>query len=131
MANKITNTLIANITAQEDSTQNIPINRGTGNPSFDSIFAQMTEYVVLANGANIITLPQATCYQLYVRNNDPMLIITPTITPNAGTAAILTKLYPGEQLIIWSANTNSAGGFTAFTLTASGAGALAEYFIGG
>lgn len=130
MANKITNTLVANITAQDDSTQNISINRGNQNPSFDSILAQLTEYAVLANGANVIPLPAATCFQLYVKNNDAALIITPTITPNAGVAAILTKLYPGEQLIIWSSNANATGGFTALTLTASGAGCLAEYFIG-
>lgn len=130
MANKITNTLVANITAQDDSTQNISINRGNQNPSFDSVLAQMSEYVVLANGANVIPLPTAICFQLYVKNNDPALIITPTITPNGGVAAIYPKLYPGEQLIIWCSNANAAGGFTALTLGASGAGALVEYFIG-
>lgn len=131
MANKITNTLIANITAQEDSTQNIPINRSTGNPAFDSVFAQMTEYAVLANGANVIPLPQATCYQLYVKNNDPALLITVVFTPKGGASATTIQLYPGDQMIIWQSNAGANAGFTALTLTASGANALVEYFIGG
>jgi hypothetical protein len=130
-ANKITNTLIANITAQEDSSQNIVINRGTGNPNFDSVVAQMTEYYILANGNNDIALPATTCYQLYVRNNDPALIITPKITPKGGVVEMsFTQLYPGDQLIIWQANNGVNAGFTAFSLVASGAGALVEFFIG-
>jgi hypothetical protein len=131
MANKITNTLVANITAQEDSTQNIPINRGTGNPSFDSVFAQMTEYVVLASGDNVIPLPAATCYQLYVRNNDPALIITIKMTAKGGALTTREQLYPGDQFILWQANTGANAGYTALTLNASAANALVEYFIGG
>ena len=130
MANKVTNTLIANITAQEDSTQNVVVNRGTGNPSFDSLLAQMTEYFVLAAGANVIPLPSATCYQLYIRNNDGALLITPTITPKGGIAAIYPQLYPGDQMFIWQSNAGGNAGFTALSLNASGAGALCEFFIG-
>ena len=130
MANKITNTLIANITSQEDSTQNVIVNRGTGNPNFDSILAQMTEYFVLAAGANVIPLPAATCYQLYIRNNDPALLITPTITPKGGIAAILPQLYPGDQMFIWQSNGGANAGFTALSLTPSAANALVEFFIG-
>jgi len=130
MANKITNTLIANITAQEDSSQNVIVNRGTGNPNFDSVLAQMTEYFVLANGANVIPLPSATCFQLYVKNNDAALLVTPSITPKGGVAAILPQLYPGDQLIIWQSNAGANAGFTALTLTASAANCLVEYFIG-
>lgn len=130
MANKITNTLVANITAQEDSTQNVIVNRGTGNPNFDSVLAQMTEYYVLANGANVIPLPTVTCFQLYIRNNDPALLITPTVTPKGGVAAIYPQLYPGDQMFIWQSNVGANAGFTALTLTASGANALVEFFLG-
>ena len=130
MANKITNTLVANITAQEDSSQNVIINRGTGNPNFDSILAQMTEYYVLVNGANVIPLPAATCFQLYIKNNDAALLITPTITPKGGVAAILPQLYPGDQIFIWQNNTGANAGFTALSLNASAGGALVEFFIG-
>lgn len=131
MANKITNTLVANITSQEDSTQNVIINRGTGNPNFDSVFAQMTEYKVLASGPNLIGLPTSPCFQLYIRNNDAVLLVTPVVTPVGGTAATLPQLYPGDQLIIWQANTGANAGYNALSLNASGAGCLVEYFIGG
>jgi len=130
MANKITNTLVANITSQEDSSQNVIVNRGTGNPNFDSVLAQMTEYYVLANGANVIPLPAATCFQLYIRNNDAALLITPSITPKGGVAAIYPQLYPGDQMFIWQSNTGANAGFTALTLTASAANTLVEFFIG-
>lgn len=130
MANKVTNTLVANITAQDDSTQVIGINRSNGNPAFDSVVAQMTEYLVLANGDNPITLPSATCYQLYIKNNDPALIITPKITPKGGAVQAREQLYPGDMMFIWQANTGANAGFTALTLNASGAGALVEFFIG-
>lgn len=130
MANKITNTLVANITAQDDSTQNISINRSNQNASFDSILAQMTEYFVLANGDNVIPLPSTICFQLYIKNNDAALIITPKITPKGGALTTREQLYPGDQLFLWQVNTGANAGFTALTLNASGAGAIVEFFIG-
>lgn len=130
MANKITNTLIANITAQEDSSQNVIVNRSTGNPAFDSVVAEYQGYFQLANGANAIALPAATCYQLYIRNLDPALIITPTITPKGGAPTVREQLYPGDQMIIWQVNTGANAGFTAVNLSASGASCLVEFFIG-
>lgn len=130
MANKITNTLVANITAQDDSTQNISINRSNQNASFDSVLAQMTEYFILGIGDNVIPLPAAICFQLYIKNNDAALIITPKITPKGGALAAREQLYPGDQMFIWQVNTGANAGFTALTLNSSGAGALVEFFIG-
>jgi len=132
MANKVTNTLIANITSTEDSTGNVPINRGTGNPAFDSSVAEGVLYVALAGGANVIALPFSPCTQLYIRNNDGTKPIQVNWTQNGGAAVNVIVLNPGDQIIFWS---NPAGattpGITALSMTPSAAGALVEYFLGG
>lgn len=126
----ITNTLIANITATEDTTQNVIVNRTVPNLNFDSNTAEGVIYGILANGANAITLPAAKCFQLYIRNNDPANTITPTITPTGGAPAALPILFPGDAMFIWQSNTSSAAGFTALSLSANAANTLVEYFIG-
>lgn len=123
----MTNTALINITATEDITQNVVVNRTVPNLNFDSNVSTGVMYASLANGANVIALPAATCYQLYVRNNDPALFIT--VATSNGTIA---ELKPGEVCLIWEKATGTPGfGFTSVTLTASGATALVEYFIGG
>ena len=124
MAN-ITNTAIINITATEDTSQNVIVNRTVPNLNFDSNVADGVIYASLANGANILTLPTVDCYQFYLRNNDPALLITPQVDGQS-----LPQLYPGEVCLIWKKVTGGAP-ITAITLTASGANALCEYFIGG
>lgn len=130
MAN-ITNTLIANVTATEDSTQNVTINRTLSNLNFDSSVAAIDQYPSLPSGDNIIGLPIPTVFQLMVVNKDPALIITPKITPKGGVLAICTQLYPGDVMIIWQKPGSANGGITGLTLNASGAGALYEVFFGG
>lgn len=126
MAN-ITNTAIINITATEDTTQNVIINRSVPNLNFDSNLASGVIYASLLNGANAIALPAATCYQLYVRNNDPALFVT--VSTNVG---VIAQLKPGEVCLLWQKATGTPGvGFTTVGLNASGAGCLVEYFIGG
>lgn len=123
----ITNTAILNITATEDTTQNVIVNRTVPSLAFDSNVSSGVLYQSLANGANVIALPAATCYQLYVRNNDPALLIT--VSTNNG---VIAQLGPGEVCLIWEHATGTPGqGFTSLGLNASGANALVEYFIGG
>jgi|SRR5579859_1264522 len=129
---KITNTLVANITATEDSTSSVIINRSTGNPSFDSSIAQMTEYLALAGLLNVILPISPTC-QVYIKNNDAAKSVQVNWTQNTGAPVNVIQLNPGDQIILWL---NPAGapapiGITTLSLTPSGAGALVEYFIGG
>ncbi len=130
MAN-VTNTLTSTITSTNDTDGTVPINRGTGNPAFDSTTAEFTTYQKLAAGANNINLPVSPACQVYVKNLDPSLIITPTITPNGGIAAIMQKLNPGDQMFIWCNPAATTPGITALSLSASGANCLCEFFIGG
>jgi|SRR5215471_7785998 len=133
MANNMTNTLTATITGTEDSTGNVPINRGLGNLSFDSIFSEFTTYQKLANGDNTIVIPDGKAFQVYVKNNDPSLNIIVKYTPTGLAQQVSATLGPGEVFLMWQQITNAAAnaGITALVLNASGANALVEYFLGG
>lgn len=127
----ITNTLLATITATEDSTQNVPINRGTGNPAYDSSVAEGILYIALLGGANVIPLPISPTCQVYIKNNDSTKTVTVNWTPNGGVAGNVVLLNPGEQIILWTKPGGTTPGITALSLTPSAAGALVEYFLGG
>jgi hypothetical protein len=133
MSNNMTNTLTATITGTEDSTGNVPVNRGLGNLAFDSIFAEFCTYQKLASGDNTIVIPDSKAFQVYVKNNDPSLNIIVKYTPTGLAQQVSSTLGPGEVFLIWSAITNAAAnaGITALVLNASGANALVEYFLGG
>ena len=133
MANNMTNTLTATITGTEDSTGNVPVNRGLGNLSFDSIFAEFCTYQKLAAGDNTIVIPDGKAFQVYVKNNDPALNIVVKYTPTGLAQQLSATLGPGEVFLMWQQITNAAAnaGITALVLNASGANALVEYFLGG
>ena len=133
MADNVTNTLSATILTTEDSSGTVPINRGLGNLSFDSIYGDFVTYKKLAAGDNVIDIPSTKAFQVYVKNNDPALFIIVKYTPTTGTSQSSPSLGPGEVFVIWQDITNPAAtaGITALTLNASGANALVEYFLGG
>jgi hypothetical protein len=128
----VTNALTATITSTEQSTSNVPINRGTGNPSFNCDFANFFTYLALNNGSNTISMPQIPACQVYVRNLDPAKTVSVSWTPNGGSLDSIIVLNPGDMILFWC---NPAGtttpGITAMNLNASAAGCLVEYFIGG
>lgn len=131
--NKMTNTLTATITGSEDSTGNVPINRGLGNLAFDSVFSDFVTYQLLPSGDTVITVPGGKAFQVYVKNVDPSLFITVKYTPTGLAQQLSSTLGPGEVFIQWQINTNANAnaGITALTLSASGANCSAEYFLGG
>lgn len=126
----ITNSLIANISATEDSSSNVIINRSTGNPAFDSNSAQMYEYQLLSAGANNFPLPTGIGLQIYIKNIDPAGTITVNWTPKGGAAANIVVLYPGDQIILFQKLGSTNAGITTLTLTPSAASVLCELFLG-
>lgn len=126
MAN-ITNTATINLTATEDTTQNVIVNRTVPNLNFDSSVAQGVIYAAWGGGA--IALPISPSYQLYIRNNDAANNCTPTVTFHGG-AAIGPTLYPGDIFLVWQKPGSANGGFSALSIAVS-ANCLIEYFIGG
>jgi hypothetical protein len=134
VANNMTNSLSATIISTEDTTGNVPINRGLGNLSFDSIYGEFTAYQNLGNGDNTITLPNSPAYQVYVKNNAASGNIVVKYTPQGGAQQLSPSLGPGECFVIWQANNSGGGvlaGITALIINASVANLPVEYFIGG
>lgn len=130
MALNTTNTLTATITATEDATGVIPVNRGLGNLAFDSNYGEFTYYQKLTIGDNVISLPNGKAFQVYVKNIDPSLTLTVKFTPQGGAQQLSPLLAPGDAFIIWQTVANAASGITGLTLNSSGT-ALVEYFLGG
>jgi hypothetical protein len=133
MANNVTNALSATIISTEDTTGLVPVNRGLGNLSFDSIFADFTTYEKLGAGDNAITIPNGKAFQVYVKNNDPALFIVVKYTPTGLAQQLSATLGPGEVFVMWQqiTNANANAGITGLVLNASGANALVEFFLGG
>lgn len=131
MANVITNTLTATITATEDSTSNVPINRGIGNPNYDCGTAQYTEEMLLPAAPQAITLPVNPCCMVYIKNKHASNTVLVNWTDNGGAAQNVYTLNPGDVIILWADPTKTTPGITALTLTASGANTNIEMFLGG
>lgn len=128
----VTNSLIASITSQEQSTGNVPINRSTGSPSFNSNTGIFQSYVALNAGANVIGTTVSPITQVYVRNLDTAKSIIVAWTPNGGSLANVVTLNPGDQIILFAVPGGATNpGITELSLTPSAAGALCEFFIGG
>ncbi|SRR6266481_5080008 len=128
----VTNTLQANITSTEQSSSNVPINRGTGSPSFAAGVGQFTTYFLLPGGQSSIPLPFSPVTQLYIKNLDVAHSILVVWTQNSGAAQPVIELNPGDQIMFWC---NPSGpfipGITALWMTPNAGTALVEFFLGG
>jgi hypothetical protein len=127
----ITNSFILNITAQDDASQLVPINKGT-TVSYDCSAAEGVFYISLAAGANVISLPKSPATFVYLKNNDAAKTIQVNWTQNGGAGVNVVVLNPGD-IIALAANPAGATtpGITALSLTPSAANALLEMFLGG
>lgn len=126
----VTNTLTATITSTEQTTSQVPINRSTGNPSFNSNVGEIIMYRQLSAGANPLSLAANPCFQFYVRDTDPALTVVVSWTPIGQANATVLTLYPGDQILFWQNPGGTNAGVSAITLTAT-APTLCEFFIGG
>lgn len=128
-----TNTLQATITST-DPNGNTSINRGLGNPSLAGAVCEAALYQLLPAADQAITLPASPIYNIYVKNNAAAgsgITIIVKLTPNGGAQQVLAKLEPGGVFLWWNViNTDANGGYTALTLTASGANTPVEYILG-
>jgi hypothetical protein len=135
MALQVTNTLTATITSTEDSTGNVAINRGNGNPAVDAVVGLYIEqFKTLGAGfdtkiPSISGLDTAEIDQLYIKNNDANAIITVKWSPVAHGGQILAlDLQPGSQLLLWE--TTTGRGVASVTVASSVGGTFCEIFIG-
>lgn len=129
-----TNTLQLTIT-NADQNGVIGITRGAGNPQLAGNVGELTVNQQLVSGDNTIALPQATIYNIYVKNNaangsGQKVVVKATVT--GGAQQVLAALEPGGVFAWWNPiNTDTAGGYTALVLNASAANIPVEYFLGG
>ena len=84
----------------------------------------------LASGANAQTLPISPVQFIYLKNSHATQTIQVTLTPTGGVSAIVQTLRPNDW-IIFSTSAGSGSGFTALSLTASGAATTGEMILGG
>ncbi len=138
MAGNVTNTLIANITSGEQSSGNVDINRGTGNPAFNTDLGQFTTYRALGVGRNNIQIPMTgvtpTATQVYIKNVDPAISYDVFWRgSNAGLLSLsILTLNPGDQIMFWcDPDGPTTPGITQLQIENPTDGALIEYFIGG
>jgi hypothetical protein len=125
----VTNTLIANITVTEDTTQNVVVNRTVPGLVIDSNVAEGVFYQKLT-GAYTVNLPDTPAggYQLYVRNNDTTNGVNVVANSGAGTMINVT-LAPGGVILLWQ-NPSNGQAYTALIFTPIATPVLIEYFIG-
>lgn len=127
----VTNSLSASILSTDDTTQNVPINLGTGNPAFNSTFGEYIRYGSCGVGGANLYFPQTPVYQFYFKNNDPAKLITINWTPQGSGLVTVIDLSPGDQILFWQAVGGANAGITTCTVSASSGTALFEYFAGG
>lgn len=131
MSVQITNTLTSFITATEDSTGNVVINRGNGNPAVDSTTALFVEQFKTLGAAVDTPIPftvGAEIDQLYIKNNDAAAIITVKWTKSGGGAANVIDLQPGGLLNFWEPTTGK--GVLSVTVASSIGSTFCEIFVG-
>lgn len=130
LTKNITAVLTAFITATEDASNNVVVNRGTGNPSVDDISTQYSEQLVTGaiNVDTAVPLAATNVDQLYIRNLDAAADLTIKGTPQGGAAATLMILRPGGQFIFW--NTATGKGLGTVTVASSVGATGYEIFSG-
>jgi len=127
----VTNTLTAFITTEEDTTGNVPINRGTGNPAFDCTMGDFATYRQLPVGVTTLDLPINPVCQIYIRNLDASNPVTVVWIANGYTGNQVIVLNPGDQILVWCDPTKPTPGITSISLTSGGGTCAVEYFLGG
>ena len=131
MAVQVTNTLTAIITSTEDTTGNVFVNRGTGNPTVDSTTGLYVQQFVTAGAAVDTAIPYPVGLaidQLYIKNNDNVAVLTVKWTPAGGGVTTIKTIKPGGQLIFWESVTGA--GVSSVTIASSVGATFVELFVG-
>lgn len=137
---KITNNISINITAIEDSSQNVPINRSINFSSDSNVSDFVAYYALTTPNITFISIPfpggLTVAYQIYARNMDAskqvQFYLEPTGGGNTGPSFILNP--GGTDFFLVASATGGAvnAGYIILTGNVVGGGtALIELFIGG
>lgn len=132
--NVILNGASIQVVNTNDSTTRV--NSSAGNPTLSASESTYMDFLPIAVAGTVLTLPVATIYVLYIRNlgginSAPSGSITVSFTASGGAqvaAANAPVILPGGVFAIWNSS-NSSGGITAVTLTASTANTPVEVLM--
>lgn len=104
------------------------VTRNFNNPTLLATVYFHDLFFQAAAAGSVVTLPAATCWIAYVKNNDAAanLTVAWTAVGAAGSSSML--LVPGGVFVYFQPS-EAAGGFTAMTLTASAGTINTEVFV--
>ena len=130
-----TNLLSATITST-DGNNNVPINRGLGNPSYVGVFGGFAQQSTsgLAGVDTPLPFPAGVIaiLQLYIKNLAAPSGATLTVkwTPQGGALATVQVLQPGSMIIFWQVASAGTAGVTSVTVNGSANSTPFEVFVG-
>lgn len=121
--------LNAVLTATDTITSPNPtvVTRNFNNPTLAATTYFHDLFFQAAAAGSAVTLPAATVWIVYVKNNDAAANLTVAFTP-AGGASETVLLVPGG-IFLYFQPSEGAGGITALTLTASAGTINTEVFV--
>ena len=106
------------------------VNSALGILLFAGTSAVYDSYLELGTVATNLVLPATTIQVLFIKNNHASQTVTVTATPAGGASATIGLIQPGGVFLYLNPGT-SAGGYTAVSLTASGASTPVELLMAG
>lgn len=125
----ITASINGNIQLTDSVTGTIALKKVLSALSMTGTEMSSGQSVLLASGANVITLPVSPVLFLYVKNLHATNTVGVTWTPNGGASASILTLQPGAAIAF--IEITALSGITALTLTASGAATPVEFILAG
>ena len=104
------------------------VTRSLNNPTLAATVVFYDPFFQASNAGSAVTLPSATCWIAYVKNLDAAATLTVAWTA-VGAAGSSTMVLVAGGVFIYFQPVETAGGFTAMTLTASAGTISAEVLI--
>jgi hypothetical protein len=122
--------LSANLTVSDSTLSPAPtiVTRSFNNPTLAATVLFYDPFFQASNAGSAVTLPAATCWVAWVKNLDAAANLTVAWTAVGAAGSSSMILVPGG-IFQYFQPSESAGGFTAMTLTASAGTINSEVFV--
>lgn len=125
----ITAALTGNITLVDSVVGNQALIKSIASLIFTGTNSSYANSQNIGTSPTTINLPISPTKFVYIKNLHATQTLTVTWTPNGGSSNPVVTLQPSEALIFVGSNTS--GGITALSLTASGASTPVEFVLAG
>lgn len=104
------------------------ISRSLNNPTLAATVSFYDPFFQASNAGSAVTLPSATCWIAFVKNLDAAATLTVAWTAVGAAGSSSMVLLP-SGIFLYFQPAETAGGFTAMTLTASAGTINSEVFV--